>query len=120
VEKELGRPVPPAVPKPPEAESTGGLGEAFEPPYRTRTIMLSLFNFAQTIGFHGFAAWVPTRLIARGIHVTASLEYAFIIAIANPFGPLLGTLLSDRIERKWQTVGGAAGSVPAVSNRPAT
>jgi putative MFS transporter len=63
----------------------------------------------QTIGFYGFAAWVPTLLIARGIHVTASLEYAFIIAIANPFGPLLGTLFSDRIERKWQIVGGAVG-----------
>ena len=68
-----------------------------------------VFNFAQTIGFCGFAAWVPTLLIARGIHVTASLEYAFIIAIANPFGPLPGTLFSDRIERTWQIVGGAAG-----------
>ena len=37
-----------------------------------------------------------------------SLEYAFIIAIANPFGPLLGTLFADRMERKWQIVGGAA------------
>jgi MFS transporter, putative metabolite:H+ symporter len=109
VEKELGRPLPPAIPEPPEGESTGSLSEAFQPPYRTRTIMLSIFNFAQTIGFYGFAAWVPTLLIARGIHVTASLEYAFIIAIANPFGPLLGTLFSDRIERKWQIVGGAAG-----------
>jgi MFS transporter, putative metabolite:H+ symporter len=109
VERELGRPLPPAVPEPPEAESIGSLVDAFEPPYRTRTIMLSVFNFAQTIGFYGFAAWVPTLLIARGIHVTASLQYAFIIAIANPFGPLLGTLFSDRIERKWQIVGGAAG-----------
>lgn len=109
VEKELGRPLPLAVPEPPEADSAGALSEAFEPPYRVRTIMLSVFNFAQTIGFYGFAAWVPTLLIARGIHVTASLEYAFIIAIANPFGPLLGTLFSDRIERKWQIVGGAVG-----------
>jgi len=109
VEAELGRPLPPPVPEPPEGESTGSLAEAFEPPYRARTIMLSVFNFAQTIGFYGFAAWVPTLLIARGIHVTASLEYAFIIAIANPFGPLLGTLFSDKIERKWQIVGGAAG-----------
>ncbi len=109
VERELGRPLPPAVPEPPEAEAAGRLADAFEPPYRTRTIMLSVFNFAQTIGFYGFAAWVPTLLIARGIHVTASLQYAFIIAIANPFGPLLGTLFSDRIERKWQIVGGAAG-----------
>jgi putative MFS transporter len=109
VAAELGRPLPPVIPEPPEPVATGSLGEAFAPPYRSRTIMLSVFNFAQTIGFYGFAAWVPTLLIARGIHVTQSLEYAFIIAIANPFGPLIGTLFSDRIERKWQIVGGAAG-----------
>lgn len=101
--------LPPPVPEPDEAETMGRLAEAFAPPYRSRTIMLSVFNFAQTIGFYGFAAWVPTLLIDRGIHVTQSLEYAFIIAIANPFGPLLGTLFSDKVERKWQIVGGAAG-----------
>ncbi len=106
---ELGRPLPAPLPEPAEAESRGSLAEAFAPAYRVRTIMLSIFNFAQTIGAYGFGAWVPTLLIHRGIHVTASLEYAFIIAIANPFGPLIGTLFSDRIERKWQIVGGAAG-----------
>jgi putative MFS transporter len=109
VQRELGRPLPPPLPEPAEAEARGSLAEAFVPPYRARTIMLSVFNFAQTIGFYGFAAWVPTLLIGRGIHVTQSLLYAFIIAIANPFGPLLGTLFSDRCERKWQIVGGAAG-----------
>lgn len=115
VQAELGRPLPEPVPEPAEAESTGSLAEAFAPPYRERTVMLSIFNFAQTIGFYGFAAWVPTLLIARGVHVTASLEYAFIIAIANPFGPLLGTLFSDRIERKWQIAGGAAGMLVAMT-----
>lgn len=109
VAREIGRPLPDPVPEPAEVQARGRLIDAFEPPYRSRTIMLSVFNFAQTIGFYGFAAWVPTLLIARGIHITASLQYAFIIAIANPFGPLLGTLFSDRIERKWQIVGGAAG-----------
>jgi putative MFS transporter len=47
---------------------------------------------------------VPTLLIARGITVTHSLEYSFIIAIANPFGPLLGVLFADRIERKLQII----------------
>jgi len=47
---------------------------------------------------------VPTLLISKGIRVTTSLEYAFIIAIANPVGPLLGALIADRIERKWQIV----------------
>jgi putative MFS transporter len=66
--------------------------------------MLSVFNFFQTIGYYGFAAWVPTLLIAKGITITHSLQYAFIIAIANPFGPLLGSFVADRMERKWQIV----------------
>jgi len=68
-----------------------------------------VFNFFQTFGYYGFAAWVPTLLIAKGITITTSLLYAFIIAIANPVGPLLGTLIADRMERKWQVCGGAIG-----------
>jgi putative MFS transporter len=82
------------------------LAEIFAPAYRARTIMLSVFNAAQSIGFYGFNSWVPTLLIARGINVTHSLEYAFIIAIAQPFGPLLGLFFADRIERKVQIIGG--------------
>jgi putative MFS transporter len=87
-----------------EIEGSGTLREIWSPLYRKRTIMLSMFNFFQTIGFYGFAAWVPTLLIAQGINVTRGLEYSFIIAIANPIGPLLGVLIADRIERKWQIV----------------
>jgi len=92
---------------PPRQESTkengrGGFREIFAAPYARRTVMLSVFNMAQVIGFYGFAAWVPSLLIARGITLTHSLEYSFIIAIANPIGPLLGTLFADRVERKRQ------------------
>jgi MFS transporter, putative metabolite:H+ symporter len=97
-------PVPPQVEA--EKEGRGSLREIFGPLYLRRTISLSIFNMAQVIGFYGFAAWVPTLLISRGIHVTASLQYAFIIAIANPFGPLLGTWFADKLERKTQVVGG--------------
>jgi len=90
----------------PEKEGRGSLREIFGPLYLRRTVSLSIFNMAQVIGFYGFAAWVPTLLIHRGIHVTASLQYAFIIAIANPFGPLLGTWFADKLERKTQVVGG--------------
>ena len=58
-------------------------------PYGGRAVLLSVFNFFQTFGYYGFAAWVPTLLIAKGINITTSLQYAFIIAIANPIGPLL-------------------------------
>ncbi|HWY62283.1 MAG TPA: MFS transporter [Rhizomicrobium sp.] len=80
------------------------LREIFGPSYRRRTLMLSVFNGMQSIAFYGFGSWVPSLLIARGIHVTASLEYAFIIALANPVGPLLGVLVADRMERKAQLV----------------
>lgn len=101
-----GAALPPPAALEPEKEGAGSLKEIFRAPYLRRTVILSIFNMAQVIGFYGFAAWVPTLLISRGIHVTHSLEYAFIIAIANPFGPLLGTLFADRIERKTQIIGG--------------
>ncbi|MGH7211391.1 MAG: MFS transporter, partial [Acetobacteraceae bacterium] len=92
-----------------EEVGEAGFAEIWQPQYRARTIVLSVFNFFQTYGYYGFAAWVPTLLIAKGITVTHSLEYAFIIAIANPAGPLLGMLIADRMERKWQIVCAAIG-----------
>lgn len=71
--------------------------------------MLSVFNAAQVIGFYGFNSWIPTLLIARGVNVTHSLQYAFIIAVAQPFGPQIGSLFADKIERKYQIIGGLSG-----------
>jgi putative MFS transporter len=85
------------------------LTDIFARPYRRRTIMLSIFNAAQAIGFYGFNSWVPTLLIARGVNITHSLEYAFVIALSQPFGPLLGSFIADKTERKYQIVGGLAG-----------
>jgi putative MFS transporter len=79
----------------------GRFGEIFEGAYLSRTVMMILFNVFQAVGFYGFANWVPTLLIAQGIEITRSLEYTFIIALAAPFGPLLGALLADRFERKY-------------------
>ena len=76
----------------------------FDARHRGRTLMLSVFNAAQVIGFYGFNAWVPTLLISRGITVTHSLEYSFIIAIAQPIGPAVGALFADRLERRTQIV----------------
>jgi putative MFS transporter len=90
-------------------EGSGNFAEVWQPPYNRRAIILSVFNFFQTFGYYGFAAWVPTLLIAKGITITTSLLYSFIIAIANPVGPLLGTLIADKMERKWQVCGGAIG-----------
>ena len=91
-------------------EKMGSFGEIFEPPYRSRTLMLMVFQFFQTFGFYGFANWVPTLIAQQtGINLSASLLYAFIIAIANPFGPLLAMGFADKVERKWQLVAAACG-----------
>jgi putative MFS transporter len=95
------------LPGPDQAESQPGRGkfvEMWRTPYLRRTVMLVIFNLFQTVGFYGFSNWVPTLLIQRGVAVTNSLEYTFIIAIAAPFGPLLAAMLADRFERKWQIV----------------
>jgi putative MFS transporter len=80
----------------------GSWMEIWQAPYLGRTVMMIAFNLLQTIGYYGFATWAPTLLLAQGITVTKSLEYTFIIAIANPIGPLLGMAVADRFERKWQ------------------
>jgi MFS transporter, putative metabolite:H+ symporter len=103
VSAESGR----TLPAPENMESQPGRGkfiELWRPPYLRRTVMLTIFNFFQTIGFYGFSNWVPTLLIQRGIAVTNSLRYTFIIAIAAPFGPLFAATLADKFERKWQIV----------------
>jgi putative MFS transporter len=104
VERDTGKPLPQVVATKVERLGSSSFGELFRPPYLSRTVMMSTFNLLSVIGYYGFAAWVPTLLIDKGITVTTSLLYAFVIAIANPFGPLLGFLVADRMERKWQLV----------------
>ena len=108
VAAEIG-PLPAPGPAVAQDEGGGSFAEMWQPPYDRRAIILSVFNFFQTFGYYGFAAWVPTLLIAKGITITTSLLYSFVIAIANPVGPLIGTLIADKMERKWQVCGGAVG-----------
>jgi putative MFS transporter len=91
----------------PQETGGGSFREIFRKPYLSRTLMLVTFNLFQAAGYYGFASWVPTLVIASGVAVTKSLGYTFVIAIAAPFGPLLGLLFTDRIERKWIIAGAA-------------
>ncbi|HXQ52684.1 MAG TPA: MFS transporter [Stellaceae bacterium] len=105
VEAETGRPLPAPDPLAGETRFAAGASawrEMWSAPYRGRTIMLVVYNLVQTIGYYGFASWVPTLLVAQGIEVTRSLAYTFVIAIAAPAGPLAGIWCADRVERKWQ------------------
>jgi MFS transporter, putative metabolite:H+ symporter len=107
---ESGKPLPPPQLVEGEAQTKRGAWvEMWSPQYRGRTIMLVVFNLFQTIGYYGFQAWVPQLLISQGIEITKSLEYTFIIGIANPVGPLIGIWFADKFERKWQIAWAAIG-----------
>jgi putative MFS transporter len=83
------------------AMPTVTFGDLFRPPYLPLVVMFMVFNLCQAFGFYGFANWVPTLLVEKGINVTKSLEYAFIVAFAYPIAPLLAATFADRFERKW-------------------
>lgn len=85
-----------------------GYGELFRPPYLPLVVLFMIFNFCQAFGVYGFSNWVPALLVEKGINVTRSLQYSFIIAIAYPLAPLLAATFADRFERKWIICGAAA------------
>lgn len=105
-----GRPLPaPSVLDNEVEVGKGAFKEMFNETYRSRTIMLIIFQLLQTVGYYGFTSWVPTLLLAQGINVTKSLAYTIIIAAANPIGSLAATQFADKCERKWQLAFAALG-----------
>jgi putative MFS transporter len=86
---------------PSRAAATVGYADLFRPPYLSLVVLFMVFNLCQAFGFYGFANWVPTLLVEKGITVTRSLQYSFIVAFAYPIAPLLAASFADRFERKW-------------------
>jgi putative MFS transporter len=71
------------------------------PAYLPRTVMLVTVWIAQTLGFYGFTAWVPTLLVAHGFSLVRSLAWSSAMTIGAVPGALIAALISDRWERKW-------------------
>jgi MFS transporter, putative metabolite:H+ symporter len=107
VAREYGKPLPPPGPPVPTPQSAN-FQDMWRPPYAKRATMMILFNVFQTVGFYGFANWVPTLLLRQGITVTSGLLYSSIIAIAAPIGPLIGLWMGDKFERRTMIVVAAA------------
>ncbi len=99
----------PPVDVPATLPGAGRLAEIFRRPLLGITVMLSVFNFFQTVGFYGFGNWVPKLIESGGASVVQSLNYSVAIAVAYPAGPLMCVLIADRFERKWQIVAAALG-----------
>jgi putative MFS transporter len=110
IAREYGGRLP--TPSAPELVTSGRkFRDMWVKPYGMRAAVMIIFNIFQTVGFYGFANWVPTLLIKQGIIVTSSLLYSSIIALAAPIGPIIGLFIGDRFERKAVIVATAAAIV---------
>lgn len=52
---------------------------------------------------------MPTLIEHQGIAFRSSLAWSFVIAVANPLGPMLAITIADKVERKWLIVSAAIG-----------
>jgi putative MFS transporter len=105
IERERNAPLPAPDYDMPDAEpDTGRWQEMFNAFYFPRTLVISIFQFAQTIAVFGFTAFVPVLLMKHGFTIVHSLNYSLMIVLLAPVGAACGTYFSERVERKWQLV----------------
>jgi MFS transporter, putative metabolite:H+ symporter len=108
VARDLGSGLPPLhAPIAARMRRQGRPASIWTPPYRRRTIVLIAFHLFQTIGYFGFANWLPTLLVAQGVEIGKSLAYSAVIALVPPVAPLIFCVFVDKVERKWLVAGGA-------------
>jgi putative MFS transporter len=92
----------------PRARTTGEvLKIAFTGVYRTRTIMLFVFQVLQTVAYYGFGTLAPLVLVAKGFDITDSLGYAALSFAGYPIGSLISVPLVERFERKYLIIAAA-------------
>jgi putative MFS transporter len=112
-----GKPLPPPSLEVRDPKAAAGRWtEMFSRFYLPRTIVISIFQFCQTIAVFGFTAFVPVLLVKQGFTIIHSLYYTAMIVLLAPVGGACASYFSERIERKWQLVGsalliGASGTV---------
>jgi MFS transporter, putative metabolite:H+ symporter len=93
-----------------EDRGRGSFADVWRRPYAGRTVMLSIFNAAQAIGFWGFTNWLPTLIASQNQSFMKGLAYSFAIAFAYPLMSLVwSATLADRYERKSLIVASAIG-----------
>jgi MFS transporter, putative metabolite:H+ symporter len=83
------------------APKKGGYAKLVTPPYLPRTMILVVAWMFQTLGFFGFASWVPMLLAEHGFSIVHSLAWSSAMWLGAVPGALIAALISDRWERKW-------------------
>jgi MFS transporter, putative metabolite:H+ symporter len=65
------------------------------------TLVLAGVWIFETFGFYGFASWVPSLLKSSGIAIEKTLWYNVLHSIGAPLGALIGSMISEKFQRKW-------------------
>jgi putative MFS transporter len=105
VERDLGRPLPPADVPPQPVPRRVPFRVLWLPPYRGRTLLLIVFQLLQTVGYYGFMHWLAQLLQARGCDHNLALSMLFAASLLAPVGPLLAVWSCERWQRKHLIVG---------------
>lgn len=92
-----------------EAPSVGEVLRIAFRDYRSRTVMLVIFQILQTVAYYGFATLAPLVLVSKGFTVTDSLGYAALSFAGYPLGSLVSVPLVERFERKYLIIAAALG-----------
>lgn len=89
-----------AVAAHPVAPRRTGVGEAFAPTYRTRTLALWMTWFGVNFAYYGAFLWIPTFLVAGGFPVAKSFGFTLVITVAQLPGYLVAAILVEKIGRR--------------------
>ncbi|RYL94934.1 MFS transporter [Sporolactobacillus sp. THM7-4] len=65
------------------------------------TLVLSGVWICETFGFYGFASWVPSLLKNSGIDIEQALWYNVLQSVGAPFGAFIGSIVSEKFQRKY-------------------
>jgi putative MFS transporter len=98
-----------SVDSPDDAPSVGEVLRIAFRDYRSRSVMLVIFQVLQTVAYYGFATLAPLVLVSKGFTVTESLGYAALTFAGYPLGSLASVPLVERVERKYLIIASALG-----------
>lgn len=81
------------------------MSELFSPALRRNTLMVLIFQYAQSGVFFGFVALVPTFLVIKGISLITTIYFTMLIYLGFVLGSVANIFYIDKIERKYGVVG---------------
>ncbi|MEM0134180.1 MAG: MFS transporter [Thermoplasmatales archaeon] len=79
--------------------------DLFDKKLRKNSVMVLIFQYAQSGVFFGFTALVPTILVDKGFSIVSTLLYTMIIYSGFVIGSIANIFYIDKIERKFGVVG---------------